>query len=766
VNVSVQMRREEDVVTTRVGVDAIEVKYARRLRARNNQLLFAAEPGAGGVTVHGFTLPAIQVFEISDPLRPVRIFATVTEQGSSSWRVSWTVNPATPGRYLAAAAYAQPERIEGLNDSGWGGAKAGAPHVVIAPRALAGAANVLVAHRRNQGLHSLLVQVEDLQDVFTHGRPDPRAIPRFLAHARSRWTVKPLYVCLAGDGHLDYRDRFNQAATRPNHIPPLQDRIPFATPSGSTLETTGTDNPLADTDGDGVADVAIGRLPAQNAAALTRMINRIRAHEASDAWKRHVLLVADKDEQDLFLLAGRRTEKQVPAWMTVQRLDHGMSTPVETMRSQFVQSVNAGPLLALYYGHANNIGISSPYFFTHNFTTSNLPLLTNASRTPVLIAGTCMLNNFAKPHPQDRCLGKGFLDTAPGGPVAVWASASESTLAMAESTAGAILKKLAADRQGRLGALIQPALALQAGSASPWTARSSVLLGDPGMRIRTHLVLDRTPPVVRIARPTSSGRFSTAQATLNLSGTASDLNGIARVVVRNDRDRSERAASGTTSWRLDRYPLYHGENRLSVVATDMAGNTATALLRVTHNPVPAVRRKVNVGGRAVAGGWEADAGAATPAGRKRSVANPIARAGSVPQAVYQTWREGRATAHAFSVPDGKYAVRLHFADSISTLAGQRRFHLELEGRRRLTNFDIYRAAGGRQRATTKPSGTCPCATACRSARPLPRARLKSTASSSGRSCRASWSVRVPSPCPKGNASRSPSASASRRAAAR
>lgn len=697
VAVTIQLRREEEVNTTRVMVDALEVRYARRMRARNNQLLFTPEPGASTLTVHGFTSSAIQVYEVSDPHRPVRIAATITEQGNSNWRASWTVNSAVPGRFLAAAVYATPERIEGATDSGWGRAKAGAPHVVIASRALASAANALVAHRRLQGLHSLLVPVEDIFDVFSYGRPDPRAIPRFLAYAKSHWTVKPEYVCLAGDGHTDYLDRFHQAQTRPNHVPPMQDRTPYSTSSGSTLETIGLDNPLADTDGDGIPDVAIGRLPAQTPEALARMINRIVVHESSESWKRNVLIVADKDPADSFVLAGRRTEMDVPPWMTTRWLDYGSSASAETVRDGW----NSGSLFSLYFGHANNVGIGTPYFFEHSFSQSTLSFLTNAAQTPFLIAGTCMLNNFADPRTNSRCLGKGFLDTALGGPVAVWASASESTLAMAETTAKAILKKLTMDQQTRLGSLIQPALAIQAGSASPWTVRSSVLMGDPGTRVRTHLVLDRTPPLVRIVRPTPSSRHTTALATVNLSGSASDLNGIVRVVVRNDRGRSESAATGTASWRLDRVPLYHGTNRISVVATDRAGNAATATLSVVHQPVSAIRRKVNVGGRAAEGGWEADAGVSSPAGRRDSISSPIARAGAVPQAVYQTWRQGRALAYDFNVPSGKYAVRLHFADSISTLVGQRRFDVEVEGRRLLAHYDIYASAGGRKRATTK-----------------------------------------------------------------
>jgi len=700
VDFMVQVRREDDVTTTKMMIDAVEVRYARRMLARGNQLLFSPQPGADTVTVDEFTSSIIHVFDVSDPLRPVKIAATITQQGNSNWRVSWTVNPASPGRYLAAAVLSQPERVEGVPDSGWGRVRVGAPHVVIAPRALTGTAYALVAHRRSQGLHSLLISIEDLYDIFTYGRPDPRAIPRFLAYARSRWIVKPKYVCLAGDGHTDYHDYYGQAATRPNHVPPMQERIPYDSQSG-VLVTLGLDNPLADTDGDGNPDLAIGRLPAQTPEALAYMINRIKIHESSESWKRNVLMMADKDEESSFILAARRTEAHVPPWLGIQRLDHTPSIPVETMRTSFIQAMNSGALLALYFGHANNIGISSPYFFEHSYAQSYMASLTNVLHAPILIAGTCLLNDFSRPHPDNRCLGKGFLDSAPGGPIAVWASSSESTLGMAESMAQGILDKFTSAKNVRLGDLVRPALDIQAAGISPWTVRSSVLLGDPGTRVRSHLVLDRTPPQVRITRPTSAGSYSSTQPTVNLSGTASDLNGLTRVVIRNDRGRSETAAVGTTSWRLDRLPLYHGENRLSVVATDQAGNTATALLRVTYTPVSAIRRRINSGGGTSARGWRADFGVVSPTGSRGANSARVSGAGSVPSAVYKTRRYGRDVAYSFNLPAGKYAVRLYFSDAYANATGRRLFDVSIEGQRRLRQFDIFKAAGGKNRAVTR-----------------------------------------------------------------
>ncbi len=490
VSVTVEMRRESDVTTTTVMIDALEVRYARRMKALNNQLVFRPEAGTNTLTVRGFTTSAIRVFDVTLPLRPVEIAATVAQEGSE-WRASWTVSSASAGRYLATATFLQPEQIDGIRDGGWASPQTGAPHLVIVSRALTNAASALVMHRRGQGLSSWLVPFEELCDSFAYGRRDPRVISQFLIYAKAHWTVPPSYVCLAGDGHLDYYDSYGQAATRPNHVPPMVDRIPYSTSSGSTLKTIGLDNPLADTDGDGFPDLSIGRLPAQTAASLTLMINRIISHESNDVWKNKVLLVSDKDVSDAFGQASARLANHIPLGMVPQRLNHTMATAETTMRNNFIMEMNAAPSIAVYLGHANNVGISSPYFFEHSYLRSYMSTLTNAARNPLLLAGTCMLNDFAQPHTNNRCLGKGFLDTASGGAVAVWAAAAEATLPMAELTTTSIFDNLFSTQQQRLGDLIQPALALQADSASPWIARSSVLMGDPGTRIRTHLYRER-----------------------------------------------------------------------------------------------------------------------------------------------------------------------------------------------------------------------------------------------------------------------------------
>lgn len=82
------------------------------------------------------------------------------------------------------------------------------------------------------------------------------------------------------------------------------------------------------------------------------------------------------------------------------------------------------------------------------------------------------------------------------------------------------------------------------------------------------------------------------------------------------------------------------------------------------------------------------------------VANPA------PQEVYQTMRWGQFKyVVAGLAAGGKYTVRLHFAETYWSGPGERVFGVVIEGKRVLSDFDVYRAAGGMDRALVKQFAT-------------------------------------------------------------
>jgi hypothetical protein len=73
-------------------------------------------------------------------------------------------------------------------------------------------------------------------------------------------------------------------------------------------------------------------------------------------------------------------------------------------------------------------------------------------------------------------------------------------------------------------------------------------------------------------------------------------------------------------------------------------------------------------------------------------------AGPAPEIVYEKERFGKDFTYTFPslIAHGNYNVRLHFAESMMDNPGTRTFNVFINGRRVLTNFDIYATAGKNQ----------------------------------------------------------------------
>ena len=92
---------------------------------------------------------------------------------------------------------------------------------------------------------------------------------------------------------------------------------------------------------------------------------------------------------------------------------------------------------------------------------------------------------------------------------------------------------------------------------------------------------DTVPPTLAIQSP-SSTIVQTSQSTINVTGSASDNVGVAKVTWQNTLAGSGTAA-GTIAWSAANIPLYPGSNTLILRAYDAAGNSSWRSLTVVRN---------------------------------------------------------------------------------------------------------------------------------------------------------------------------------------
>ncbi len=97
------------------------------------------------------------------------------------------------------------------------------------------------------------------------------------------------------------------------------------------------------------------------------------------------------------------------------------------------------------------------------------------------------------------------------------------------------------------------------------------------------IVLDTIVPAITITSPTSLDTYTTASATINLAGTASDSpSGISSVTWSKSSGEGG-TASGNTNWSISAIALTRGSNTITVTAKDGAGNLRTDALTVNYS---------------------------------------------------------------------------------------------------------------------------------------------------------------------------------------
>jgi hypothetical protein len=216
-------------------------------------------------------------------------------------------------------------------------------------------------------------------------------------------------------------------------------------------------------------------------------------------------------------------------------------------------------------------------------------------------------------------------------------------------------------------------------------------------------IKDTTAPTIRIASPTAG---QTIGGTVNLAATASD--NVRVIGVQFLVDGAVYGAESTSGFSVscNTANLSNGTHTVSAIARDAAGNKTTAAkvsVTVYNAPAPpppststttAVAR-INAGGGAytdtLGNAWSADFGHNGGYPWDAGVVVP----GTTAPGVYRTqrWHPG-VLVYTIPVANGTYSVNLKFVELYCRNVGERVFHININGQRAASNFDILAAAGG------------------------------------------------------------------------
>ncbi|HTQ78734.1 MAG TPA: C25 family cysteine peptidase, partial [Thermoanaerobaculia bacterium] len=449
-------------------VNSFDLSYPRTFKPAGDALAFTA--AAGPLAVGGFSSPNVRLLDLIHPTAPRLLTgAAVAADPQGGWDLRW--NAPAPAPYLAVAPggtktpVLTPFRNARLRDPG-----NHADLLVLAGTGLHEAAQRLADYRSGQGLDSQVVDIDEVTDEFAYGLPDPHAVPSFLAYARSSWQKAPRYLVLAGAGTVDYRDLLGYGG---NLLPPL-----FVVSDGGIYPSDAT---LADGNGDGLPDLAVGRIPAHSAAELNSYIDKLIAYEtgADGGWTGSAVALADAPDQGAdFATGSDRIASFLPGTYNLDRIDLGTTT-LSDARSRLLRDLQAGTSLVIYVGHGGLDRLSAGGLLDN----ADVPGLGNAPRLPVISAMTCSINRFAVPGVAS--LGELLVNQGDGGAAAVWAPAGLSVHSEAQLLAERYYRHLGDPDAARLGDIVQRALAdFKSLGGDPAMIEIYDLLGDPALLLR------------------------------------------------------------------------------------------------------------------------------------------------------------------------------------------------------------------------------------------------------------------------------------------
>jgi hypothetical protein len=446
-------------------IDEIRLTYWHTYTADGDILRMTAE-GGEQLTIDGFSQSPIRVLDITNP-RAVHEVAGVVEPKGSGYAIRVEV-PGSDSRILLAfteTKVMRPAFIAANQPSRWHQRGKRADLVIIAHMDFLENVEPLKALRQAQGLSVALIDAEDLYDEFNFGAKSPAAIKDFLALTKANSNRSPRFVLLVGDASFDPKNYLGFGNF---------DFVPTKLVETAFLKTA-SDDWFVDFNGDGLPEMAVGRLPVRTAEEAATVISKIISYEqGAGGMLNEALLVADKNDVFDFERANQELEALLPSSIRVQKIFRGNFGTDEEAKSTFINSMNEGSSLVNYVGHG------SVEILRGLLSSDDAQSLTNGARLPFFISMTCLNGFFHDVFTES--LAETLLKAEGGGAVTVWASSGLTEPGGQAVMDRELIRLLFNGEQLTLGEATARA---KARVTDPDIRRTWILFGDPTTRLKT-----------------------------------------------------------------------------------------------------------------------------------------------------------------------------------------------------------------------------------------------------------------------------------------
>ena len=448
------------------GMAKSRLTYQHLLRA-DNGALDVSLPGGRSVTIGGFGAKTVRAFDVTDPRHPTELQATVAADPQGGFAATFTTLAGGMRTVLAidGTRLLGPGELAANAPSSWS-ASSNNPKspafFIISHGSFLGAAATLKALRDNQGISTAVVDVDDLYDEFNFGIRSPEAIRSFF-RAAAGWKHPPSAALLLGDASMDPRNYLGVASV---------DFVPTKLVPTLYMKTA-SDDWFTDFNGDGIADIPVGRIPVRTPQEASLVIGKITSRGTpSGAWSKSALFVADSPVDFDFPGVAASLTTLVPSSITSQTIDFSKTS---SPHADVVNGMNNGSLLVTYIGHA-----SVEMWANSVFLSSDASVLTNGTRLPVVFAMNCLNGYFHDLYTES--MAEALLRAPNGGAVAVWASSTLTEPDQQSLMSHELFRQLfRTDVNLTLGDAVTRA---KFAASDPDVRKSWILFGDPTMKLR------------------------------------------------------------------------------------------------------------------------------------------------------------------------------------------------------------------------------------------------------------------------------------------
>lgn len=461
--------------------DSIKLTFGRKHVADQNRLAFYTRNYRAAV-LDGFTSANIRLFDMTIDGDPVLLSNVAIQQNGGTFG---TKIPASRGRVFYAVedtGLLQPASLGPNIPSTLSTPAHNAQLVIISYKDWMTEAENWANYRRQQGFSVEVVNVDDIFDEFNFGVLSANSIRSFLEYAKNNWQTPPQYVLLLGDGCYDSKNYEGQI------VPPRPGSGFFNFVPAKIVNTiyseTASDDALADFNGDGLSEIAIGRIPARNAQTVTNALAKVMAFEQPpmQTLDRGAIFAYDVPNGYDFGGMSQRLRAELPQSVPTTFISRGLPPPNQMQLdpnapANLRNAINTGKYIVNYSGH----GTTGTWGGSNAlFSVDDVQLLTNANSQSLFTMLTC-LNGFFH-NLVNESFAEKLVYAQNGGAVAVWASSGLTTPDIQEIMAKRFYNQIGIGNITRMGDLIRDAKTTVPGGQD--VRYTWVLVGDPMLKVR------------------------------------------------------------------------------------------------------------------------------------------------------------------------------------------------------------------------------------------------------------------------------------------